>query len=476
MNIEDTLKTAKKLHFMGIGGSSMSSLAQIAKRRGYTVSGSDMQSSKTTEELTVCGISVHIGQTEKNIDTEQPDAVIMTDAISEENPERKRAETLGIPVYRRAEFLGQILDGYRTTVGIAGTHGKTTTSSMITALFLNAKKDPSAIIGGHMNLINASYRLGQTEDLCIFESCEFKESFRFFRSDISVILNIGEDHMEYFKTKENIILAFRNYLKNIKPNGVLITNAEDENVTKMLEGYEGKLFLFGLHQGHFQAENIRLNQGLPSFDLYFHPNNGKEKTCFGRVELSVPGQHNVLNALASAAAGYASGLTPEQIVAGLATYNGAGRRFEYHCTVNGAIIADDYGHHPDAYKVTFKTARDLGFKRIIAIHQPHTFSRTKMLMKEFVEVLSTVDKVLIPPIYPARETNDKYNIYAEDVVANLENAEFVPDFEHIADRIKELAQPGDLFITLGCGDIYKAAIRTTEKYGEVKYLKNESEK
>ena len=471
-DIKTTLQTAKKLHFMGIGGSSMSSLAQIALRRGYTVSGSDMQSGKATEQLEGLGISVAIGQTAENIDRFRPDAVIMTDAIAPSNPERLRAEALGIPVYRRAEFLGQILDGYEKTVGVAGTHGKTTTSSMITAMFYTAKKDPSAIVGGHMKLIGAAYRLGEREDLCIFESCEFKESFRFFRSDVSVILNIGEDHMEYFRTLDNVILAFRNYLKNIKPGGTLVTNGEDENIRRMLEGYTGNLLLFGLKTGHFRAENVTLNQGLPAFDLYFHPQDGEEKEYFGRVELSVPGRHNVLNALASAAAGYALGLTKEEILRGIHSYTGAGRRFEYHCTVNGAIVADDYGHHPDAYRVTFKTARDLGFQRIIAIHQPHTFSRTKMLMDEFVEVLSTVDKVLIPPIYPARETNDEYNIYAEDVVARLDNAELMRDFDHIADRIKELAQPGDIFITLGCGDINKAAILTTKKYGETKFLED----
>lgn len=457
---------------MGIGGSSMSSLAQIALRRGYTVSGSDMQESEATRSLQALGISVNVGQKAENVDRENPDLVVMTDAIAPTNPELCRAAEKGIPVYRRAEFLGQILDGYQKTVGVAGTHGKTTTSSMITAMFLTAKKDPSAIIGGRMNLIGAAYRLSEKEDLCVFESCEFKESFRFFRSDISVILNIGEDHMEYFKTLDNVIRVFRNYLNNIKQGGWLITNGEDENVARMLEGYTGNLYLFGLNTGHFRAENIALDKGLPAFDLYFHPENTDEKTCFGRVRLSVPGRHNVLNALATAAAGYAAGLTEEEILRGIESYNGAGRRFEYHCTVNGAVIADDYGHHPDAYRVTFKTARDLGFKRIIAIHQPHTFSRTKMLMKEFVEVLSTVDKVLIPPIYPARETNDDYNIYAEDVVANLNNAELMRDFEHIADRVKELAQPGDLFITLGCGDINKAAILINKKYGETKYLED----
>ncbi len=468
--IKSTLATAKKLHFLGIGGSSMSSLAQIALQRGYTVSGSDMQSGKATRQLEDLGIAVSIGQVADNIDTHRPDAVIMTDAIAPTNPERLRAEALGIPVFRRAEFLGEILDGYKTTVGVAGTHGKTTTSSMITALLLSAKKDPAAIIGGHMNLIGASYRLSEKEDLCVFESCEFKESFQYFRSDVSVILNIAEDHMEYFKTLDNVIGCFQRYLKNIKPGGTLVTNAEDENTLKMLEGYQGNLLLFGLNTGHFRAENVTLNQGLPSFDLYYHQNNDDKKEFFGKVQLSVPGRHNVLNALATAAAGFALGLTKEEIVRGIPAYNGAGRRFEYHCTINGAVIADDYGHHPDAYAVTFKTARDLGFKRIIAIHQPHTFSRTKMLMDEFVEVLSTVDKVLIPPIYPARETNDDYNIYAEDVVARLDNAELMRDFEHIADRVKELAQPGDLFITLGCGDINKAAILTTKKYGETKFL------
>lgn len=469
-DIKTVLNRAKSLYFMGIGGSSMSSLAQIALRRGYTVSGSDMQDSATAEQLRALGICVHVGQVAENIDADLPDAVIMTDAIAETNPELLRAKQRGIPVFRRAEFLGRILDGYERTVGVAGTHGKTTTSSMITAMLLSANKDPSAIIGGRMNLIGAAYRLSEKEELCVFESCEFKESFRFFRSDVSVILNVGEDHMEYFKTRENVVLAFRNYLKNIKPNGWLVTNAEDENVTEVRQGYNGNLLLFGMESGHFRPENVVLEQGLYSFDLYYHPENGDEKTCFGRVSLSVPGRHNVLNALACAAAGYACGLTPEQIVTGIGAYNGAGRRFEYHCTVNGAIVADDYGHHPDAYRVTFRTARELGFKRIIAIHQPHTFSRTKMLMDEFAEVLSTVDMVLIPPIYAARETNDAYNVSSQDLVARLKNAEFLPDFEAIADRVKQLAQPGDLFITLGCGDINKAAILTSRKYGETKFI------
>ena len=465
VTMDQALENAKKLYFMGIGGSSMSSLAEIALRRGYAAAGSDMQESAVTDRLKGLGIPVHIGQTAKNIDAENPDLVVMTDAIAPTNPELLRAKERGIPVFRRAEFLGHLLDGYKTAVGVAGTHGKTTTTSMITSVFLTAGKDPSAIIGGHMNRINASYRLG-SDDYCIFESCEFKESFHFFRSDVSVVLNIAEDHMEYFKTLDNIIRAFRRYLDNIKPGGVLITNAENENTAKMLEGYTGRLLTFGATHGHFQAENITLTHGLPSFDLWFHPNADGEKTFYGHVDLAVPGRHNVLNALAAAAAGYACGLEPEAVTRGLHDYNGAGRRFEYHCTVNGAVVADDYGHHPDAYRVTFQTARDLGFKRIIAIHQPHTFSRTKLLMDEFVQVLSTVDKVLIPPIYPARETNDEYHIYAQDVVDRLPNAEFMPDFEHIADRIKELAQPGDLFITLGCGDIYKAAQLTTRKYGE----------
>ena len=227
----------------------------------------------------------------------------------------------------------------------------------------------------------------------------------------------------------------------------------------MLDGYEGKKVSFGISSGDFHADGISCEKGLYSFELVAFGEN------VGKISLSVPGYHNIFNALASAAACHAYGIGFDKIAEGLKNYNGTGRRFEYHCTVNGAVIADDYGHHPDAYKVTFRTARELGFKRIIAIHQPHTFSRTKMLMDDFVDVLSTVDHVLVAPIYAARETNDEYNVYAEDIVARLPNAEYVPTFEAIADRVKALAQPGDLFITLGCGDIYKAAELITERYG-----------
>jgi UDP-N-acetylmuramate--alanine ligase len=269
--------------------------------------------------------------------------------------------------------------------------------------------------------------------------------------------------MEYFKTLDNLIKSFRIYLDNTRDLGTVIANAEDKNSLKMLETYTGTVFTFGLEKGDFTAKDIKLDKGFPEFDVYFGG------VLFGHIKLKVPGRHNVKNALAAITAGYIAGLDNESIIKGINQYNGAGRRFEYHCIINGAVVADDYGHHPDAYKVTFDTARDLGFKRIIAIHQPHTFSRTKMLMDEFVSVLKTVDKVLIPPIYPARETNDLYNVYSEDIVAKLPNAEYMKDFEQIADRIKELAEPGDLFITLGCGDIYKAAKLTTDKYGEKKY-------
>ena len=437
----------------------MSSLAEIMRTRGYTVAGSDMQTSTASDKLIKDGVTVFIGHKEDYIKDFCPDIVIKTDAILNTNPELIYALNNSIPVYRRAELLGRILDGYKKTVGVAGTHGKTTTTSMITSVFLSAKKDPSAIIGGNMKRIDSSYIIGK-ENVCIFESCEFKESFHYFYSDISVILNIACDHMEYFKTLENLINCFKKYLKNIKKGGCLVMNAEDENSLRLLEDYSGKYISFGLEKGDFTAKNIKIEHGLSSFDIYL------KNELFTSVSLSVPGRHNIKNALAAAAACYEYGLSAEEISQGLRDYSGTSRRFEYHCKINGAIVADDYAHHPDAYRVTFQTARDLGFKRIIAIHQPHTFSRTKMMMNEFVEVLKTVDKVLIPPIYPARETNDEYNIYAQDVVERLPNAEYMEDFEHIADRIKELAQPGDLFITLGCGDIYKAAVLTAKKYGE----------
>ena len=454
------LDGVKKIYLIGIGGSSMSSLAQILKLRGYEVQGSDMQQSHASDELVKAGIEVHIGHSAANVEAFAPDAVIKTDAIMADNPELVYAQQHGIPVYRRCELLGSILDGYKRTIGVAGTHGKTTTTSMITSVFLSAGRDVSAIVGGHMKRTDSSFIIGSPEEPCIFESCEFRDSFLSFRPTVSVVLNIAEDHMEYFKTLERLIDSFKKYLRNTRPGGVVVYNAEDENSLRMLDGYEGRTVSFGLQKGDFTAGNMELQHGLPGFDMY---RNGD---FLAHVELAVPGRHNVKNALAAAAACFECGINAEQIAAGLHDYIGAKRRFEYHCLINGAVVADDYGHHPDAYRVTFQTARDLGFKRIIANHQPHTYSRTKMLMDEFVEVLSTVDRVLIPPIYAARETNDAYHVSSMDLVSRLPNAEFVKDFDAIADRIKQLAQPGDLFITLGCGDIYKAAELTAKKYGE----------
>lgn len=455
--------TAQKVYFIGIGGSSMSSVAEILYHRGYEVAGSDMQTSYTTDHLTKTGVEVFIGHSADHVLSFMPDVIVRTDAIMPTNPEWRIAEEKGIPVVRRAELLGWILDGYRHAIGVAGTHGKTTTSSMITSVYLASGLDFSSIVGGVMKQTGSSYLVGKTDDVCVFESCEFRDSFLHFYPSVSVVLNVAEDHMEYFKTLDNLKASFRKYLDNTREGGTVVYNAEDQNSLDVLSTYPGKTVSFGLEKGDFTARDITLKNGLPCFTMY---KNGKE---FGKIELSVPGRHNVKNALAAAAACDAAGVPKKAIVKGLCSYSGAKRRFEYHCTVNGAIVADDYGHHPDAYAVTFATARDLGFKRIIAIHQPHTFSRTKLLMDEFVKVLSTVDKVLIPPIYPARETNDDYHIYAQDVVDRLPNAEYMKDFEAIADRIKELAEPGDLFITLGCGDIYKAAELTTEKYGEQRF-------
>lgn len=450
-----------KYFLSGIGGSSMSSLAKILKLRGKDVCGSDMQSSGATDSLTENGIRVKIGQVSENITNERPDAVVKTDAVSDENPEIKAAVELGIPVFRRAELLGALLDGYRKTVGVAGTHGKTTTSSMITSVFMESMFDFSAILGGNMKRLGSGYTIGKTNDVCVFESCEYKESFLHFRSDVSVVLNIAEDHMEYFKTRENLINSFKKYLKNTKPDGTVVYNAEDDASLEMINGYEGKTVSFGLEKGRFHAKNISMDKGCGVFDLFDGEN------MLGTVRLAVPGAHNVKNALAAAAACTVYGLDADTVIRGLCAYSGAERRFEYHCIVNGAVIADDYGHHPDAYKVTFDTARAVGFKRIIAIHQPHTFSRTKMLMDDFVSVLSTVDHVLVAPIYAARETNDLYNIYAEDVVSRLPNGEYCESFDKIADRVFEMAQEGDLFITLGCGDIYKAAKLITKRQTEM---------
>jgi UDP-N-acetylmuramate--alanine ligase len=455
-----------KIYLAGIGGSSMSSLAKILLNRGREVCGSDMQSSEATDDLIRRGVKVYIGQKAENIAAEMPAAIVKSEAVSQTNPEIVEADKRGIPVFRRAELLGALLDGYKKTIGVAGTHGKTTTSSMITSVFLASGTDFSSILGGHMKQLGDGYTIGKTDSVCVFESCEYKESYLYFKSDISVILNIAPDHMEYFGTFDNLINSFRKYLKNTKPGGYVVYNAEDEASIEMIKGYAGNTASFGLENGRFHAKNVSLEKGCGVFDLY----DGEK--LLGNVRLAIPGKHNIKNAVAAAAACTLYGLDVDTVVRGLSEYSGDERRFEYHCVVNGAVIADDYGHHPDAYKVTFDTARAVGFRRIIAIHQPHTFSRTKILMKEFAQVLSTVDHVIVAPIYAARETNDLYNVSALDLVKLLPNAEYCETFEDIANRVFELAQEGDIFITLGCGDIYKAAKLITRLNAE----RNENEK
>jgi len=356
--------------------------------------------------------------------------------------------------------LGALLAEFDCPIGVAGTNGKTTASSMLASVFTAARKDTSFIIGGTVKQFSSGWRYGESRGFCIFESCEFRSSFLNFFPKISLILNISEDHMEYFKTRENLIGEFKKYVANTPSDGTVVYNCECEASRIAVSDFSGRKVTFGEKEGDFTFTAVSLENGLYSADIL------KNGEFFCRARLRVPGRHNLLNAVAAAAVADAAGLDPSAVEGGLSSYEGALRRFEYHCEINGAVVADDYGHHPDAYAVTFKAARDLGFKRIIAVHQPHTYSRTRMLMNEFADVLSSVDKVLVTPIYAARETNEEYNVSSEELVALLPNAELVPDFDAVADRIKELAQPGDLFITLGCGDIYKAARLTARKYGE----------
>ena len=455
---EENLKKYNKLHFIGVGGSGMFPLVQILHSQGHTISGSDNNPGDTIDQERAMGVDVTIGHSAENLKDTQ--AVVYSAAIMQDNVELVAARERGIPTIERSEMLGLITRRYNNCVCVSGTHGKTTTTSMLTHLMLAADLDPSAVIGGKLNAINGSGRAGNSETMVV-EACEYVDTFLHLFPNVSVILNIDEDHMEYFKTRENLINSFKKYLKNTKPGGTVVYNAEDEASLEMIDGYDGNTVSFGLEKGRFHAKNISMDKGCGVFDLFDGEN------MLGTVRLAVPGAHNVKNALAAAAACTVYGFGADTVIKGLCAYSGAERRFEYHCTVNGAVIADDYGHHPDAYKVTFDTARAVGFKRIIAIHQPHTFSRTKMLMDDFVSVLSTVDHVLVAPIYAARETNDLYNIYAEDVVSRLPNGEYCESFDKIADRVFEMAREGDLFITLGCGDIYKAAKLITKRQTEM---------
>lgn len=443
----DELKQYKHIHMIGIGGVSMSGIAEILKNWGFIVTGSDSSSSENTDKLIQNHIPVTIGHDLVNL--EKSDLVVYTAAIKNDDIELVRAKQLNIPIVERGTFLGKLTKAYKNTICVSGTHGKTTTTSMISMCFLEACKDPSIQVGAYLNAINGNYRVGNSEYF-IVEACEYVESYLKLFPKTEVILNIDNDHLDYFGTLENIVKSFGNYVRLLPDDGLLVINWDDSNCRTLTKNTKAKVVTYAIENqnANFIARNITFNaNGFPIFDVYY--NDRFYKT----ISLSVPGIHNVLNALACIAICNEYGIEREDIKNALHKYTGAHRRFEYKGSFNNVNVYDDYGHHPTEIVATANALKQKKYHESWVIFQPHTYSRTKNLLNDFAYALQNFDHIIITDIYAAREKNI-YGISAKDLADKIgESALYISDFNDIVNYVKEHTIPNDIVLTLGAGTV-----------------------
>ncbi|MBR3867863.1 MAG: UDP-N-acetylmuramate--L-alanine ligase [Clostridia bacterium] len=425
----------------------MCPLAEILHSKGYILTGSDNNETDTLKRIRALGIDVKMGQCAENInDTEM---IVYTAAIMADNPELIAAKESGIPTFERSKLLGAVSRKFGKCISISGTHGKTTTTSMLTQVLINAGADPSAVIGGKLPMTGTNGITGKS-DLFVCEACEFSNTFLELSPACSVILNIDEDHMDFFKTMENLKKSFFEFADMAE---TVIYNGDDAHTLDVVNKLENKqLISFGLDKTNdWYADNISMTNGaFPEYDVYY---KGEMQ---GRAVLSVPGDHNVYNSLAAVATAVYAGVDAKTAIELLQGFTGAGRRFEKLAKINGIEIVDDYAHHPAELKVTLEAAMKMNYNKVIAIHQPFTYSRTAMLLDDFADVLKIPDKVIMTEIMGSREKNT-YNIYTKDLADKIPGSEWYPTFEEVSKRAQEIAEDGDLIITLGCGDVYKIA-------------------
>lgn len=451
-NEDKIIEGVKRIHMIGIGGSGMCPLAEILHSKGYILTGSDNNESDPLKRIKGLGIKVFMGHSAENIEGAQ--LIVYSAAISQDNPELKAAKEKGIPTMERSHLLGALTRRFNNVIGVCGTHGKTTVSSMITHILILNKQNPTAVIGGKLPLINSNGIAGDSETM-VCESCEFVDTFLQLSPDVAVLLNIDNDHLDYFKTMDNLVNSFHKFINMAK---LCYINGDDQLCLKAAEDIAAKKVTFGFSsENDYYAQNIESGKFGFSFDVM---KRGEKLT---RLCMHIPGKHNILNGLAAFAASFEQGLEPEGIAEAIKSFTGAGRRFEFLGDY-GFTLADDYAHHPTEIKATLSAAKELSYNNVIAVFQPFTFSRTALLKDEFIEALSIADKVILTPIMGSREVNT-YGIKSEDLAERLPCAIVVDGFENIADKMIEIAQKGDIVITMGGGDIYKAAHIVQEKLG-----------
>ena len=448
------LKNYKHIHFLGIGGIGISAIAEIMKDRGAEVSGSDMKESTVTDHLRRQGITVYIGHDAKN--AEGADLLVYSNAVSMENPEILKAKEMGIPVISRAQALGMLLAEYPNSIAVSGTHGKTTTTSMVSLILQNAGKDPTITVGGILNELHGNVRIGGKEYF-ITEACEYMDSFLELRPKVEIILNIDSDHLDYFKDINHITRSFRKFALAVPKDGTIIAYDANPFVKAATADLDCDVKTFGFSEGSdFYAKNISFDaMGHPSYDLYTRDG------FVDRISLSVPGEHNVANSLAAIAAAFTLGVTDLDVIKNtLLAFKGTQRRFDIMGRKNGFTVVDDYAHHPTEIMATLAAAQKLEHKRVWCLFQPHTYTRTLALMDQFADAFKDADIVCLAEIYAAREKNiyklssavlekDIMKRHPEKVVR------FIDDFGDMADYVLSNAVPGDVVITMGAGDIYR---------------------
>ena len=441
------------VHFIGIGGISMSGLAEILLKEGFPVSGSDSHASALTEHLERAGARICIGQAASNI-PEDCKLVVYTAAIHPDNPEYREAKRRGVPMLSRAELLGQLMRNYQTSIAVAGTHGKTTTTSMIASILLEEDADPTISVGGILPSISGNIRVGGSE-VFLTEACEYTNSFLHFFPTIGIILNIEEDHMDFFKDLNDIRRSFRRFAELLPVEGLLIINSDIPDYEEITEGLSCRVVTFGSSpDADYRAENTAYDTfGHPSFDLIRKIEKDGRRP---RFSLKVPGEHNVCNALASIALADALRIPEAAVEKGLLSFTGTDRRFQYKGEVNGVTIIDDYAHHPTEIRATLHAAAHYPHRELWCVFQPHTYSRTKAFLKEFAEALSLADHVVLADIYAARET-DTLGISSRDLERELAalgaDVYYFPTFAEIEKFLSEKCMHGDMCITMGAGDV-----------------------
>ncbi|MDO5564533.1 MAG: UDP-N-acetylmuramate--L-alanine ligase [Eubacteriales bacterium] len=452
-------KNKINVHFLGIGGISMSSLAMILKNAGMNVSGSDIIEQDTTMMLESNGIKVFYTQTKNNIN-DKIDLVIYTASISNDNEELIECKRRKIPLLTRAELLGEIMNNYEESINIAGTHGKTTTTSLVSKILLDASLDPTITVGGMLPEINGNYRIGGTKYF-VTEACEYTNSFLNFKPTSEIILDIEEDHLDFFKDIEDINNSFKKFINLVPKDGMVIINKDIKDYKKLVSESKAQIITYGLNEkADFYAKDIIFdNNAYPTFTLY---NKNKKIDVFS---LSIPGIHNVENSIAAIAFSIKKGISLDIIKNSLKDFHGAKRRFQLKGTLNGAFVFDDYAHHPSEIKATLNVTKNIKHNKLFVVFQPHTYTRTKNFLEDFGKALSMADVCILSPIYAAREKNT-IGISSKDIIKfinNKTNSLYFNNFSDIENYLNNNVQKNDLVITMGAGNIYQIADNIVKK-------------